>query len=157
MSDDASPPTVRSLALADIPAVVALAKSCSEAAQWTPSAYETHFEDICGWVLTQEERVVGFLVLRSIISAQEAEILNLAVDENSRRKGYARSLLQAALKDCASCQINAVFLEARESNSRAISFYEKHGFTPSSRRPGYYRNPDEAAVCMTRKLLPLSA
>jgi len=48
--------------------------------------------------------------------------------------------------------VQAVFLEVRESNLPAISFYEKHRFIKNGRRPAYYQHPTEAAVLMMREL-----
>jgi ribosomal protein S18 acetylase RimI-like enzyme len=43
-------------------------------------------------------------------------------------------------------------MEVRESNAGAIAFYQKQGFSKSGRRPGYYRDPVEAAILMEKKL-----
>lgn len=152
MSPDPAWPAVRPLLFGDIPRVVGLAATCPEAAQWTPSAYEIHFEDIRGWIIEERERLIGFLALRVIVAAHEAEILNIAVEARSRRKKLATALLGAAISYCVSRSVQAVFLEVRESNTPALSFYKNHGFSVSGRRPGYYRNPDEAAISMARSL-----
>ena len=152
MSPDSPVPSVRPLVFGDIAAVVTLAASCPEAAQWTPSSYEMHFEDIRGWVAPEQDRLIGFLALRVIEAAREAEILNIAVEARSRRKNFATAMLDAAISYCSVRGVQAVFLEVRESNAGAISFYKKHGFAISGRRPGYYRNPDEAAISMARSL-----
>jgi ribosomal-protein-alanine N-acetyltransferase len=152
VSPESPAPSVRPLVFGDIPAVVTLAASCPEAAQWTPSSYEMHFEDIRGWVAPEQDRLLGFLALRVIETAHEAEILNIAVEAKARRKSFASALLEAAISYCAAREVQAMFLEVRETNAGAISFYKKHGFVISGRRPGYYRNPDEAAISMARSL-----
>jgi ribosomal protein S18 acetylase RimI-like enzyme len=48
--------------------------------------------------------------------------------------------------------VNKLFLEVRESNEAGIAFYEKMGFAKTGRRPGYYREPEEAALLMEKKL-----
>ena len=40
----------------------------------------------------------------------------------------------------------------RESNAPAIAFYTRLGFEMFGRRPVYYRDPVEAALCMKKKL-----
>lgn len=139
---------VRPLVSADLSKVLLLAKSCPEAAQWTPSAFELGIGDVHGWVIGDREILFGFIAVRAIPAAKEMELLNLAVGPNWRRKGYASALLNAALAECHLRRHQAVFLEVRESNERALAFYKKHGFSASGRRPRYYSNPEEAAVTM---------
>lgn len=140
---------VRPLVAADLSKVLLLAKSCPEAAQWTPSAFELGIGDVHGWVVGDREILFGFLAVRAIAAAKEMELLNLAVGPNWRRKGYASALLNAALTECRQHGYVAVYLEVRESNERAVAFYRKHGFSASGRRPRYYSNPEEAAVTMS--------
>jgi [ribosomal protein S18]-alanine N-acetyltransferase len=143
---------VRPLVLADVPKILLLAKSCPEAAQWTPSEFELNIGDVRGWVIGDREILFGFLAVRTIELAREMELLNLAVGPNWRRRGYASALLNTALAECRERRFQAVFLEVRESNHRAMAFYKKHGFAQSGRRPNYYRNPNEAALTMFLRL-----
>jgi ribosomal-protein-alanine N-acetyltransferase len=84
--------------------------------------------------------------------ADEGEILNLAVRRQNRRRGEGHGLLSAILEQLHRRGVNKVFLEVRESNEVGIAFYEKMGFAETGRRPGYYRDPEEAAVLMEKKL-----
>jgi ribosomal protein S18 acetylase RimI-like enzyme len=61
-------------------------------------------------------------------------------------------LLDTALAEFKSRNVSRAFLEVRESNEAGIAFYLKHGFAKSGRRPGYYREPEEAAILMEKKL-----
>ncbi len=94
--------------------------------------------------------VAGFLMGREV--ADEAEIFTLAVTPRYRRQGHGSVLISAAMRGLRSRGVRSVFLEVRESNAPAIAFYEKHGFAKMGVRKGYYRDPDEAAVTMVRKL-----
>ena len=153
MTAGCSTENVRRLATADLRKVLLLAKSCPEAAQWTPSEFELQMGDVGGWVIGDSQILFGFLAYRTIVAAKEMEILNLAVGPNWRRKGCATVLLNTALSESRSLGIKTVYLEVRESNSRAIAFYKKHGFAQSGRRPNYYRNPEEAALTMSLVLV----
>lgn len=130
-----------------------IAEQSPEAAAWSLRIYQQlnyskeHFE----WVTESDGVIRGFLVARTL-GHDEAEILNLAVTPLSRRAGHATTLLQTCLIEFTRLQIQRVFLEVRESNLPAISFYEKYGFVRTGRRPGYYQNPIEAAVLLVRKL-----
>ncbi len=94
--------------------------------------------------------VIGFIIGRQV--ADEAEILNLAVAPSARRRGEGGALLEAALEEFRSRGVSRAFLEVRESNETGMSFYEKRGFFKTGRRPGYYRDPVEAAIVMEMKL-----
>ena len=153
MSNSCSAENVRRLVSADLPKILLLAKSCPEAAQWTPSEFELHVGDVRGWVIGDREIIFGFLAVRTIVAAHEMELLNLAVGPNWRRRGCASALLNVAINECQRNAFRAVFLEVRESNERAIAFYKKHGFVQSGRRPAYYRNPEEAALTMSLRLV----
>lgn len=143
---------VRIFRAADANAVMAIVAESPEAAVWSVESYVKLSEEIGTLALVSETdgEISGFLVARMV--GDQAEILNLAVGAKHRRKGEGTALLAAALEKFASRGETIVYLEVRESNTGAIAFYEMHGFAQTGRRKGYYRNPDEAAVTMERKL-----
>ena len=83
---------------------------------------------------------------------KESEILDIAVAESHRRRGYASRLLREFLLLAKQRGTTDVFLEVRESNVAALALYHKLGFISSGRRPNYYRHTDEAALLLHRKL-----
>jgi ribosomal-protein-alanine acetyltransferase len=93
-------------------------------------------------------RVVGYLFGR--VAADEAEVLNLAVHPEHRRRGVARTLLDRAMSAFREAGAKTVYLEVRETNHVAQEFYRSYGFQAVGKRPRYYRNPPEAAVLMAR-------
>jgi ribosomal-protein-alanine N-acetyltransferase len=122
-----------------------------DAAAWTVKSLEQlNKRGELGWVIEDKNNVVGFLVVRAVVA--EAEILNLCIAPERRRAGLAEVLLDEAVAELRRTRIDRLFLEVRESNTPAISFYEKHKFRKTGRRPGYYRAPDEAAVLMMKEL-----
>ena len=92
--------------------------------------------------------VVGYVFCREV--AGESEILNLAVDPESRRGGVGRQLLTAALDWLVVRGAQETFLEVRESNVAAIKLYEGAGFRAVGRRPDYYQRPVEDAILYRR-------
>lgn len=141
------------LRVEDIPAVRAMVAASPGAAQWSLEAYARLLEESSlALVLSEESRTIGFIALRVI--AGEAEILNLAVLPESRRRGCGSRLLAAAELHARSSGALSLFLEVRESNSPAIRFYENQGFVRTGLRPNYYRDPAEAAVLMMKKITP---
>lgn len=81
-------------------------------------------------------------------AADEAEIANIAVAPDARRRGVGALLLERILRSAAAFGARTVFLEVRESNEEARKLYEARGFEIAGRRKRYYRQPDEDALIM---------
>ena len=47
--------------------------------------------------------------------------------------------------------VTTIHLEVRESNTAAIALYEKYGFIRDGLRRGYYEEPKEDALLMSRQ------
>ena len=88
--------------------------------------------------------LAGYMGLQ--IFSGEGYVTNVATLPEYRRKGVARALINAALKN----DMEFITLEVRESNSPAISLYSLFGFERVGVRPNYYSNPTENAVLMTK-------
>ena len=108
------------------------------ASQWDADSY-FRFRVL---VAEYQGSVAGFLVSR-VVAPGEAEVLNVAVDPARRNRGIATALLQTLEEP-------EVFLEVRESNTRAQALYRKLGFEVVGRRPDYYDDPVESAFVMRR-------
>jgi [ribosomal protein S18]-alanine N-acetyltransferase len=131
----------------DAPAVTRILRQAPEAANWTEQSLR-EAADGSGVALVSESggEITGFLLGRQM--GDEAEILNLAVVVERRRRGEGGALLEKALGEFRARGVRRVFLEVRESNQTAIGFYEKRGFSKTGLRRAYYREPEEAAVIM---------
>jgi ribosomal-protein-alanine N-acetyltransferase len=143
---------IRLLRIEDISDLAAILEESSEAARWSRESFEKlqMSEGFLALVSEMAGSVTGFVCGRQM--ADEGEILNLAVRRQNRKKGEGRALLSAALEKLQRGGVRRVYLEVRESNATAIGFYEKQGFSIMGRRPGYYREPEEAAVLMEKKI-----
>lgn len=141
--------SLKELQHSDIPPIVELGKE-SGLSFWSVDSYieELNNNGTKGFVLVSDKEITGFIMLR-FIPPDEAEILNFAVKETSRRKGLGRVLLESAIKQTAKPQnIKKVWLEVRESNSQAIRFYKKFGFKFVGTRKNFYTLPTENALLM---------
>ena len=85
-------------------------------------------------------------------AADEAEIARIAVQKEARRQGAAGKLMQALEHYCEEHKMEKLLLDVRESNEAARSFYTKNGFVEDGIRQGFYVNPSEYAVLMSRQL-----
>lgn len=78
----------------------------------------------------------------------EGDITNVAVLPEYRNKGIAGSLISELIDICKANDISKVRLEVRQTNTPAISLYEKFGFYKVGIRKNYYSHPKEDAVLM---------
>jgi [ribosomal protein S18]-alanine N-acetyltransferase len=118
-------------------------ESLPQAAEWSAGALLAGLEGC--FAAQKGDRVVGFLLYRQLGSA-EWEILNLAVDQQTRRQGVASRLIEEFLGGAN----GDVYLEVRESNHAARALYARWGFSEDGWRRGYYHHPVEDAVVMKR-------
>lgn len=91
-----------------------------------------------------KRKIAGFAMLR--VSADEAELLTIAVDPKWRGKGIGKALLRAAIEDMTMSPTRKIFLEVDETNTPAIKLYKRHGFAEIGKRRGYYPKPDGSAA-----------
>lgn len=79
----------------------------------------------------------------------EADITNVCVRKVSRKQGIGTRMLQFLIEEGVNVKIKTFFLEVRESNSAAISLYEKFGFQKIGIRKNFYEKPVENGIVMS--------
>jgi ribosomal-protein-alanine acetyltransferase len=151
-TDERTRPKVRPLRQSDIEAVIQITRQSPQAASWSPTSHEQFLTQNGAVAFASEvgTQMTGFVIGRQI--ADQAEILNLAVALESRHHGHGSTLLLAALEEFQRRGSSRIFLEVRSSNAGALAFYQEHGFVKTGRREAYYRNPDEDALILEKKL-----
>jgi ribosomal-protein-alanine N-acetyltransferase len=75
-----------------------------------------------------------------------ASLESIAVAPRARGKGAASSLLRSTIRRLKLRGIRRLTLMVRSSNSVALQFYERRGFTAVRRAPGYYEDGEEGLV-----------
>jgi ribosomal-protein-alanine acetyltransferase len=142
---------IRTLREEDAAAVTEILRGAPESVFWPESSVKEVIatKSAVALVSEAEGEAIGFLIGRQAVG--EAEILNLAVAKENRRRGEGGALLEAAVKEFRTRGVSRVFLEVRDSNAAAQAFYGKHGFSKIGRREGYYREPFESAIVMEKK------
>ena len=104
-----------------------------------------------GWVAARRDgRLVGYAI--GWVAADEAELADLAVSEESRDQGIGAVLVRAFAGEAGVRGARRLYLEVRVSNERAQRFYDRLGFGVVGRRTAYYRNPREDALAMAATL-----
>ena len=96
--------------------------------------------------------LVGYVV--ALVVTPDAEIADLAVAPDGRRRGVGRALLARVIDEMTEVGVRTVHLEVRESNLAALTLYESSGFRAVGRRRGYYREPVEDALLLRRDIGP---
>ena len=100
--------------------------------------------------LLAEPSDTGFILCRRI--ASEAEILTLAVDPASRRRGVGSALLTAAVDWAREATADAMFLEVACDNAAALAMYRAAAFVEVGRRRAYYSRPKGAMDALVLRL-----
>lgn len=90
-----------------------------------------HCEVVC-----DGDAILGYGIL--MLAGQEAHVLNISIQPESRGNGLARDLLHSLLDTVRRKGGCEVFLEVRPSNKVAVGLYESLGFNEVGRRPDYY-------------------
>lgn len=123
---------------------------------WSAEGYAEEMKNPASVMLRlidETNSIVGFVVGRLVIGGEidkrlDAEIYNIAVTEQKQRRGCGQRLLDEFLGKCRLEGVASVWLEVRESNQKAFSFYKKNGFEQVQTRPSFYTNPRENALVM---------
>ncbi len=136
----------------DLREVAALERE-SHAAPWTAGNFADALAAGYGMTVGVIDGViVAYGVL--LYAPGEAQILNLTVAPEARRRRLGRTLLRRLVTDAKARGASQCFLEVRVSNVAAIGFYSSEGFAPIARRIGYYpaRAGREDALVMRKQL-----
>lgn len=125
---------------------------------WSEADYIAEIRRPDSYVLTavEEDRVVGFLLARTVPGSSEKpdiDLYNIAVRPEHSRQGIGSAVIKELLDEITSADTENIWLEVRESNRAAIDFYEKHGFAAELTRPNFYSGPVENAVIMRLRLV----
>ena len=92
------------------------------------------------------KNIVGFLVYWILFD--NAQICNICVIDECKKRGIASKLFDIAEEDFKKNECFTITLEVRVSNVPAISLYEKRGFTKVCIRKGYYNDGEDAYYMM---------
>ncbi len=149
--------TLRPLAGDDLDAVHRL-EVASSASPWSRellagelSEDDAVILDRCWLVATDDEnRLAGFGGV--LLVADEAHVMNIAVDHARRRHGIASRLLAELLLVAGDRGSISATLEVRAGNTPAIGLYRRFGFDDSGRRPRYYSDGEDALIMWLHRI-----
>ncbi len=105
--------------------------------------------EIVGYIMTRIEVGVSSLGLGGLI--RKAHVVSIAVMPQSRRKGVAQALINAATEGMRFYKAKQCYLEVRVTNEAGTKLYKKLGFEITRTVNGYYSDGEDAYM-MTKKL-----
>ena len=146
------PVTIRPLAYADLPQVIAVERRAFPT-PWSLAMFVLELSkpsSIC-LAAVEPQRARPVKLLGYVICSRYADVwhvMNIAVDPPRRRQGIATALLEGVIGRAG--QSESFTLEVRPSNAGAIVLYERFGFRTAGTRPRYYQDTGEDAVIMWR-------
>ena len=154
---------IRPAAEYDIPEVLRIERA-SFADPWSADSFHHSLDlDRMRFLVAEERRegdgaetgdgvLLGYVI--ALVVLEEAEIADIAVSRDARRRGVGGMLLDRVSDELGQRGVRSVYLEVRESNTAARSLYESREFKQVGRRRGYYRQPNEDALVLRRDLVP---
>ncbi|MGJ8558695.1 MAG: GNAT family N-acetyltransferase [Litorimonas sp.] len=138
---------VRTLTAQDAEAMATIHAACFDK-PWPALDMTVHVaRDLC---VGLGEPLMSFAILRR--SDIDAEILTVATNPEARSQGLAGRVLAAAEEQYRVAGLRNIFLEVAEDNASARRLYERLGFVPIGRRPGYYARPEGRIAAVTYSL-----
>ena len=142
--------TITTMGQKHVSQVAELEKQCFSD-PWSEKSVASELENpLSLWLVALEgDTVAGYVGSQTVMG--ETDMMNVAVSPAYRRRGIARELIQALLRELARQGSHRLTLEVRASNAPARALYESLGFAQVGRRPNYYRNPKEDALILGKE------
>ena len=144
--------TIRQAKLYDVPAMARIERD-SFGMPWSADEITkdvTAGGDVYVAVALSGDERAGYGEIRMV--AGEAQIYNIAVAPELRRRGIGEALLRHLIDVSREKGCSVVTLEVRAGNEDAMELYHKLGFHEVGRRRGYYARGGEDAVLMDLEL-----
>lgn len=130
-------------------AAVAALEKANFSEPWSENSVRGELtNELALWLVAVENgTVLGYVGSQTVL--EEADMMNIAVEENCRRRGIAWALVEELLRKLPA---HCLTLEVRASNAPAIGLYESMGFRQIGLRKNYYRKPREDALILRKEI-----
>jgi [ribosomal protein S18]-alanine N-acetyltransferase len=144
--------TIEPLAEAHLRHVLSIERECFPA-PWTEGMFRQEVEETWlsrSFVAIHDGEVAGYIIAWFLRG--EVHVLNVAVTAKYQRQGIGRKLMSHVIELGEQSEHQLVTLEVRASNDPAKLLYVTMGFAPVGIRRRYYRDNDEDAIVMVKRL-----
>ncbi|MFQ6103425.1 MAG: ribosomal protein S18-alanine N-acetyltransferase [Candidatus Glassbacteria bacterium] len=113
---------------------------------WSANSFLSVLEDdfSYGLVGILDGQIIAYAIFGTM--DDYAELWNIAVEENFRRRGIGNRMLHHVIDLCRKSGVSSLFLQVRESNQPAQNLYRKNGFSFVMVQKNYYNAPVEDAL-----------
>ena len=156
------PPRIRPMTPRDLGKVVAMERAAFGPEAWPRQAFvellrafgRSGGERGGLWVAEDPAtgEVLGYAGIEVSALRGEADLINIAVSPDRRRRGVGGALMAWIIRRCQRIGVELLWLRVRASNRSARRFYRRLGFQQRGRFEGYYQDPDEPAILMAMDL-----
>ena len=104
------------------------------------------------FVIKDQNKIIAFCIASKVLD--ECHLQNISVIDEFRNQGLGTYVIEVLIGRAKIFGLKVIFLEVRESNKVAISFYKKLNFKEVGRREGYYKKDSgrESALLMSLAL-----
>jgi ribosomal-protein-alanine N-acetyltransferase len=126
-------------------ALEVLEKECFGTAAWSKTALLNELSNKTALFLVATAGRIVFGYVGCHIVLDECTVTNVAVFEQFRRCGIAKTLIETLKNAAQKRGVKKIFLEVRQSNENAKKLYEECGFEQLAIRKGFYSEPKEDA------------
>lgn len=134
----------------DIADIACIEQVCFGGDAWNAAMIKGEFDGGSVFLGVKDNgKTVAYICARIIID--EADINNVAVLPEYRRKGFAKELMDALVGYCRGRGADRFTLEVNSKNIAAKSLYRKLGFTTSGVRKGYYHGDDAEIMWLDKE------
>lgn len=140
---------LREMLVDDLPQVMEIEQALFPV-PWTKEGFFTFLtrEDAMFLVVEEKGEILAYCGLLMVLD--EGDITNVAVRSDRQREGIGHFLMDSLIRLALERGITTIHLEVRAGNETAVRLYERMGFTRDGIRKGYYTDPVEDAILMTR-------
>ena len=149
---------LRTATVDDLDGIMAIEHAVFPTDAWSRESMRSELASPHGYYLVafdqgDPDRFVGYAGLLAPRGSHQSDIQSLAVVESARRRGLARTMVQALVDEARQRGAREVFLEVRVDNPGAQALYASLGFERLGLRKGYYQ-PDNVDGISMRLTVP---
>lgn len=138
---------ITKMSSAHVPQIAALEQAIFSDA-WSEKSIASELEnELALWLVALDgDTVVGYIGSQTVLG--EADMMNVAVAPEYRRRGIARKLVEELISRL---DAHSLTLEVRVSNENARRLYSSMGFQQVGLRRNYYEKPREDALILRKE------